>query len=210
VANAGVEKSCVKHGAVEQKLRECHEKGDFEGMATLAIRSYGEELFCYLIGLLQNDLDAEEVFAQTCYEMWGSLESFQWKSQFRTWVYAIAHKTGALFLRGKARWRTVRLEDVPHIGKLVEHVRTQTRPYLRTDVKSGVSSLRQHLTMEEQVLLHLRIDRDMSWREVAEVTLAGDNREESELQRESTACRKRFERIKIKLMNLAEEAGLLD
>jgi hypothetical protein len=56
----------------------------------------------------------------------------------------------------------------------------------------------------------LRIDRGLSWLEIAAVCL-GDERESDaeELKREAARCRKQFERAKSRLRELAERAGLL-
>jgi RNA polymerase sigma-70 factor (ECF subfamily) len=63
--------------------------------------------------------------------------------------------------------------------------------------------LRHSLSEEELQLLVLRVDRRLSWREVAEV-LAREGDPVDEM-----AVRKRFERLKAKLGKLAKEKGLL-
>ena len=54
---------------------------------------------------------------------------------------------------------------------MVDHVRTTTALHLRSEVKDQVSRLRERLEPDEQTLLILRVDRALSWREVAHVTL---------------------------------------
>jgi RNA polymerase sigma-70 factor (ECF subfamily) len=63
----------------------------------------------------------------------------------------------------------------------------------RTAVKDTVSRLRSSLSADDQTLLILRVDRAMSWREIAHVI--GDAHE--------PALRKRYERIKNRLRDLA-------
>ena len=112
--------------------------------------------------------DAEEVFSQTCLDIWGGPEKFRWKSSFRTWACAICHN-------------------------------------------NSVRHLREKLSLDEQALLNLRIDREMSWRDVALVMLGNQaDHDEDSIKSESNACRKRFERTKAKLRDLADSAGLLD
>ena len=74
---------------------------------------------------------------------------------------------------------------------------TLLAPHLRTEVKSDVQKLREELTEEEQTLLILRVDRNLDWREVADI-----------LEIEEPALRKRFERLKDKLRRLAKERGI--
>jgi DNA-directed RNA polymerase specialized sigma24 family protein len=66
-----------------------------------------------------------------------------------------------------------------------------------------LEALRATLTPEEQSLLTLRVDRELSWREVAEV-MAEEGRPADE-----PALRKRFGRLKEKLAGAARERGLL-
>jgi RNA polymerase sigma-70 factor (ECF subfamily) len=83
-------------------------------------------------------------------------------------------------------------------SQLAQRVRTATALHLRTESKSGVQALREELLSDEQSLLILRIDRDLSWREVAEV-----------LGEAEPTLRKRLERVKEKLRTLAQQRGLL-
>ena len=97
----------------------------------------------------------------------------------------------------------------PHV--LADKVRTATFPYLRTDVKSRVTALRQQLSTAEQTLLILRVDRNLSWKDVAQI-MAGPEAglEDAEVMRLAAGHRKQFERAKQRLRALAEAAGLLD
>ncbi len=52
-------------------------------------------------------------------------------------------------------------------------------------------------------MLILRIDRGLSWQAIARV-LGGDD----DVPRRAAALRKRFERVKLQLARLAEEAGI--
>jgi RNA polymerase sigma-70 factor (ECF subfamily) len=60
------------------------------------------------------------------------------------------------------------------------------------------------------MLLILRVDRGMDWRDLA-AAMGDENAplEGADLDREAARLRKRFERIKDRLRELAREAGLL-
>jgi RNA polymerase sigma-70 factor (ECF subfamily) len=66
-----------------------------------------------------------------------------------------------------------------------------------------VARLRNQLTPAEQSLLVLRVDRALSWSEVATVMSTPEERLDAQ------AAAKRFQRVKTKLRKLAEDAGLL-
>ena len=70
--------------------------------------------------------------------------------------------------------------------------------------------LRDHLPTDDQTLLILRVDRDLSWNEVALVmTYDGEAPTDDRVKRESARLRKRFELVKDRLRTLAEEEGRL-
>jgi RNA polymerase sigma-70 factor, ECF subfamily len=91
-----------------------------------------------------------------------------------------------------------------------EKVRTTTVVYRRSEVKDRMRDLRESLPDDDQMLLILRVDRGMDFRELAvaladrDAGLAAD-----EIDREAARLRKRFERVKARLRELAEEAGLI-
>jgi len=86
----------------------------------------------------------------------------------------------------------VPLSSAPEVAALAAAARTTTVPWQRTEVKDEVSRLRESLPVDDQTLLILRIDRKMSWREIAHIL--GETQE--------PALRKRFERIKERLRAL--------
>ena len=99
-----------------------------------------------------------------------------------------------------------RLRDVPlsnvSLGHLETPRREATAGYLRTDVKQHVRSLRSQLDPDDQLLLVLRVDKDLGWRDIAMVML-GPDAADVELARHAAALRKRFERVKLRLRALA-------
>ncbi len=68
-----------------------------------------------------------------------------------------------------------------------------------------LASLRESLEPEEQTLLILRVDRGLSWKEIATVLA-----ESEDAPPDAVALRKRFERLKERLLRLAKKEGVLD
>ena len=179
--------------ALEAELRELFDAGDLSGAATLAIQGYGAEVCGYLAAVLRDEEQARDVFADTTVELWRDLPGFRWESSLRTWLYTLARHRLAAHLGRAERQRSVALSQAPEVAALVAVARTTTVPWQRTEVKDAVSRLRDSLSVDDQTLLILRIDRKMSWRDVARVM--GEAQE--------AALRKRFERIKERLRALA-------
>jgi len=134
--------------------------------------------------------------------VWRGLSAFKGESSLLTWCYSVAWNVATRQFRDPYRRRRRALESTAY-AHLVEEVRTTTLPHLRTEVKAGMARLRESLDPEDRTLLYLRIDREMSWKGVAQV-LAADGR-----VREEQALRKRFERIKERLRRIAKQEGLL-
>jgi hypothetical protein len=59
------------------------------------------------------------------------------------------------------------------------------------------------------MLLILRVDRDMAWRDIA-LAMSGDsNLDDDAVARDSARLRKAFERVKSEIKRMAREEGLL-
>ena len=198
--------------ALEAELRRACEDEALREAATLAIRGYGPEILGYLAALTRNDADAAEVFSSFCENLWRGLPGFRWASSFRTWAYTLARHALSRYGRDPHRraGRHVALSEVSEVLEIVEQVRSTTLVHLRTEVKNEFAVLRDKLEPDDRTLLVLRVDRQLSWTEIAHVmwSEAGEP-DEAGLKRTAAALRKRFERAKERLRRLARDANLL-
>ena len=99
------------------------------------------------------------------------------------------------------------LSQAPDLSELVAQVRTATAQHLRTEVKDGFARLRATLDPDDQLLLGLRLDADLGWNDIARV-LAGEEAAPVSV-REVAALRKRYERLKKQLRELAQAEKLV-
>ena len=151
----------------EARLRALADAGDLAALATEVVRGYGPELLGFLVGLAR------------------------WESSLRVWAYRSARH---LFIDStRARAGDVPLSAVPE--PTARMVRTTTAAYRRTEVKDALAAARARLDPEEQMLLGLRVEGEMGWRDIARVL----GHAEPELDRHAAALRKRFERLKARL-----------
>jgi RNA polymerase sigma-70 factor (ECF subfamily) len=188
---------------VEAELRRSHAEGDFDAVATLAVRYYGPEVLGFLVAMRRDSQSASEIFSQFCEDLWTGVPHFAWASSFRTWAYVLARH--ALVRYGKDAFRRRSVPFSQHLGleQLEQQVRTQTMPYLRTDMKQRAARLRERLEPDEQALLVLRVDRGLSWNDIARV-LSGHEPglTPADFSKAAVSLRKRFERVKDKLKAL--------
>jgi RNA polymerase sigma-70 factor (ECF subfamily) len=183
--------------ALEASIRERLDAGDVDGCATVAIRGYGPAILGYLTAVLRDEARADEAFAMFAEDFWKGLPGFRGSSSFGTWGYKIAWSAAARIARDPYRRRRVAIPDSSVLALAAADVRTRTAAHLRSEVKTAVQKLREALTPEEQTILVLRVDRDLSWEEVAEV-----------MDVDTATLRKRFERVKKRLRDLAREHGI--
>lgn len=188
---------------LEAEIRRRCEEGDWSSAATEALRGYGPEVLGFLHAAL-GEADARDAFSLWSESLWRGLPGLRWESSFRTWAYALARSAVGRLLRDPARrGRLVRLSQVPEALERAEPARTVTRPHLRTDVKAHVRHLREALEPDDQMILTLRVDRGMSWRDIA-IVIGGADAPDIEVARRAALLRKRFERLKGRLRALIE------
>jgi RNA polymerase sigma-70 factor (ECF subfamily) len=197
--------------ALEGQVREALAAGQLELCATLVLRGYGPEILGYLLGRLGDESQAAEVFAMFSEDLWRGLPGLELEVSMRAYAYALARNAAHRLLDRRVRHdrKQVPLSDAHVVSQLAHEVRVATLPHLQTGVKDAVAELRKKLSEEEQLLLTLRIDRDLSWLEIAVVLTGEAPLEPDQLKRASARLRKRFELTKDKLRRLAIEAGLL-
>jgi RNA polymerase sigma-70 factor (ECF subfamily) len=192
---------------LEEQIRSLREQGDLRAAATAAIEAYGPEVFGFLVALLHDQRDASEVFSQTSEDMWVALPRFEGQCSMRTWLYTLARNAAARLHRSPHRQpgRHVALSEVTDVAA---RVRSVTPAHLRTEVKDRWAAIRESLEEDDRALLVLRVDRAMSWRDIA-LVLAAEAESAEPLERVEARLRKRFQLVKAEVRKRARQAGLL-
>ena len=178
---------------------------------TLIVREYGPDIYGFLLTAHGGDDTAtSEAFSDLTEALWRQLPAFRWESSARTWAYAIAHKLTLMRRRDAARARR-RVVDagVSELERVAAHVRTETVSFLRTEKKDRLQAIRDSLPEDDRLLLLLRVDRGLSWNEIARI-LAGDSSlDDATLAKEAARHRKRYQLLKDRLRQLARREGLI-
>ena len=191
-------------GELDDRIRELLDRGRIEDATTLSLRVLGPEILGFLSGVL-NDDDGDEVFSAFSECLWRSLERFEWRCTLRTWAYMIARHEISKFRRGERRHVEGRV-PLSELQDIVEAVR-KTRTTLAAERRRTLARLRDELSIEDRMLLILRVDRGLAFDDIARAfaddaeTLGND-----EVRRESARLRKRFQLVKRRLMARAREA----
>jgi RNA polymerase sigma-70 factor (ECF subfamily) len=181
--------------------------GDLRAAVAASVEAYGSEILGFLVTFLRDEHDASEAFSQACEDLWTGIARFEGRASLRTWFYVLARHAAARLRRSPHRLRD-RLLTPGEIGNVVEQVRSRTLPHLRTSVKDRFAVIRDSLDEDDRALLVLRVDREMSWEDIARV-FAAEGASDQDRTRECARLRKRFQLVKEEIRNRAREAGLL-
>jgi len=192
---------------IETEIARLRATGQLKEVATLAVESYGAEILSFLEIMLRHDADASDAFAQACEDLWRGLPRFEGRSSIKTWFYTLA-RHAALRMRRSPHQK--RLTAISEITDVAARVRTQTRPHHRTEVKVGFAAIRATLDEADRALLVLRVDRGMSWNDVARVMAEEDDSPaNNDMARAAARLRKRFQSVKDVIRARAAASGLL-
>lgn len=202
----------AEQAVVEDAVKEAWERGDFDDAATRFLETCGAEILGFLVTRVRDKVDARDVFSEFCEDFWKGLPGFGWRCTMRGWAYTLAKHAADRFLRSpqQRRERNLTLPAESRCSKLIETLRTGTLPHKKTEVKDKVQALREQLSQDDQTLLTLRLDRGLSWNEVAMVMEPeGGSLSGEALRFASGRMRQRFYMIKERLRKIAEQEGLL-
>jgi RNA polymerase sigma-70 factor (ECF subfamily) len=194
----------------ESELRAAWHAGRHDECTTLALERYGPEVLGLLAVRLRSDGDAAEAFSMFAVDLWRGMPGFAWRCSLRAWAHRIARNAANRWAMAGAR---LAARNLPLPGDLIdrvaEQVKTTTLIYMRSEVKSEIRRLRDELPAEDQLVLVLRVDKNMEWRDIA-MALADHDLDEAALVREAARLRKRLQLATARLRELAAERGLLE
>ncbi len=186
--------------AVDDEVLGAVERGARDEALKLALASYGPGVLGYLESVLGDGDDARDVFQTFAEDLWEWLPAYRGGS-LRAAAYRIARHAAARFRREAWRRRRERMRTTM-ASRIAASIRSPESRLASRPV-DRLARLRAALDPDERTLLILRLDRELSWTEVAEVLSdEGD-------AVDSAAVRKRFERVKEKLAKLAKAQGLI-
>jgi RNA polymerase sigma-70 factor (ECF subfamily) len=191
--------------AFEEAVKAELAAGDLDGAVTRILRGLGPELLGFMVSLTRDAAAAGDAFSELSIDVWRGLPGFEWRSSLRTWTYVLARRAVSRTRRGAApRAPHIPLSQASVISKVAIEVRDAS--LARTEaLHDAFADVRAQLDEDEQVILVLRVDRSMGWRDIARVIAEGD--EEADVDRVAATLRKRFERIKTRIRELTQAAA---
>jgi len=185
---------------VEEQIRELHAGRAFDRAAAIAIKRYGSELQGWLANSVRDQTAAREIYSACLEQFWKALPQFRFEASIRTLFYRIARNATYRYFCGRQR------EDWVFDSQLVirpVHDRSETRPWFRTDVKHKLRDICERLTIKQRMVLTLRVEKQMSWTDIARVMNQGEAwLNDDTLRREAATLRQQFRRLKHELRRM--------
>lgn len=198
--------------AAEQFIEDACRRTEYGVAITRAFEAYGSEMLSFLSSRLRNRSAGEEAFSMFAESLCQALPSFEFRCSIRAYLYTLARNAANRHATQphNRRERNLPVSVNDSVLMVAEKARTETELHKRTEVKDKMRVLRERLPDDDQTILILYVDRNLPWNEIALVMHEGEQALTGEtLTRESGRLRKRFERIKEELRELAKAEGLL-
>ena len=193
---------------LERNLHEVCEQGNVEQALELALEGYGPEVMRLMSTVLNDYGRSREAFHRFRVDLRRELPAFRWECSFRSWAYRLARNACTQAMHappGGARAGSQSVSSYEVARRPGESGAAQ-----RTSIRERLRALRESLEPRERMLLLLRVDQRLSWREVARVMFDGDGPLTDEvLDHEARTLRRQFQDLKVHLRTLGMEGGLI-
>ena len=197
--------------AVDRLARVAWLNGDYDKAVTLVLEAHGSEVQAYVAAVSQPAL-AADIYGQVALELWSEIERFEWRCALKTYLFTLARHAVARIhkLARRAKRRERRFHELYWSERCAPTSGNQEPAYLRADAQARLRTLRKQLPPLERQLLELRIDRGLSFKDMALIVYPKESqRSTSDQVRLASRLRKRFQQTKSKLRDMFEEDGFL-
>lgn len=194
---------------LEQEIRELCRRNDVARAVTRALEGFGPELMGLMVSQLSDYERGQEAYSLFSENLWRGLPGFRWESSFRTWAYRLARNACYQLMRRESA-RPERPMGISAVPDVAMSSRSDSPPWQHTTMKDRLHVLYERLSPPQRMLLFLRVERQMSWPEVARV-MAEEEWEltDLELKRKAAALRQQFKQLKDHLRSLFQKEGFL-
>lgn len=142
--------------------------GESSAFAVLVER-HKYNVFNICVKILRNKEEAEEVAQDTFLKVFEKLNTFKKEAKFSTWLFRIAYNT-SISQQRKSKTKQLEIDDYFNEtyseDELIHKINLESIEEREMKLRSAISKLEA----EQELLLQLYYDKDMSIIEVAEIT----------------------------------------
>jgi RNA polymerase sigma-70 factor, ECF subfamily len=198
----------VDRKKLEEEVRDLCQRGEVGQAVERVLQGHGTEVQRVMSGILRDEVRVQDAYSIFCERLLKGLPGFRGEGQLWMWLYRMARNSCLQLLKSPAG-REMPVSD-SQFPDQAQQERSQTPPWQQAAMKERFRTLRESLQPQERMLLTLRLDQQLSWREVAQqmADSQGPLTEEA-LNRRATTLRQQFQRAKARLHALALEDSVL-
>lgn len=131
------------------------------------IKLYRKQLYSYLYRLGGDKNLAEDLFQETLIKVWRSLPKYNEQNKFSSWLFSIAHNTAIDALRKKQKERF--FDDLEN----AELLPGRSNPHIELvgkEAEEKISRAVDRLPVKQKEVFLLRINGELTFKEIAEIT----------------------------------------
>jgi RNA polymerase sigma-70 factor (ECF subfamily) len=137
--------------------------GDTEAFGEL-VSKYSTKIFTMVYCILGDENDAWDLAQEGFLKAWRSIQRFEARSSFYTWLYSITMNLTIDSLRRKGRRQEVELDDA--MPSFLPGPRVNCE---RAEIREQVNAALAQLSPEHRAVVVLKEIEDMQYREIADV-----------------------------------------
>ncbi len=180
--------------AQEQELVLRCQKGDVDAMGILITR-YQHWAYNIAYGILGHHQDAEDVAQDAFLSVWENIGTFEFRSQFSTWLYRIVKNKCFNQIDQYQRRKTEPMEIDDSQPWVPLDPATPEEAALRSEEKDIVHNALSKLKSSYREILILRELRELSYEEISEILGCTLGRVKSRLHEARKALKTELERV---------------
>jgi RNA polymerase sigma-70 factor (ECF subfamily) len=140
-------------------------KGDREAFREL-FSAYQPRLYSYLMKLLGNKAEAEDVLVDTMFTVWKDAKRFKSASKLSTWIFGIAHNKALNAMRSRGRRAESQLESAePACDPTPSPHNQAATGLLRVKIQAALGKL----SREHREVVELTFYEGFSYEEIARI-----------------------------------------
>lgn len=174
----------------DKKIIQQYLQGDEKSLEIL-IAKYLKPIYSFVYKNIGGINEAEDITQEVFVRVWKNLKKFDQNKSFKTWIFTIAKNASIDFLRKKKSIPFSRFENEKGQNPLTENIAAPSLNLLEVlNNKDVVKTAISGLSGEEKKIIKLRHDKNLTFREIAELLKESVNTVKSKYRRAILFMRK--------------------
>lgn len=131
------------------------------------MKLYKNKLYGYLWRFSVSEDEADEMFQETMIKAWKGIRKYNEQKKFASWLFTIAHNVAMDFLR--IRNKNTILVPIDEINDKLSKQSIDDQMVQKEEIEK-INQIVQNLSNKQRVVFLLRLNGELSYKEIAEIT----------------------------------------